>query len=195
MDMSSAYISAVRKNLPRADIVFDRFHVVKLIDEKLTELRRQLSHEATGEQKAVLKGSPWLLLKNPENPDDHRDEEAHLAAALELYEPLAKAYYLKEELRLFWDKTFRWPAQLFVRAWCNRATATGLGPLITMAKTLMRLEEGLLSYFKHRISSAPMEGTNNKIKTVQSQSYGIRDREYFELTLYGLHQTKYALVG
>ena len=64
-----------------------------------------------------------------------------------------------------------------------------------MAKTLTRLEEGLLSYFDHRITSGPMEGTNNKIKTVQRQSYGIRDREYFDLTLYSLHEKKYALVG
>jgi len=195
MDMSSAYISAVENHLPHADIVFDRFHVVKLMNEKLTQLRRQLYHEASADEKSVLKGSRWLLLKNPENLSEERDEEAHLAAALELNEPLSTAYYLKEELRQFWEHTFRWPAQLFLRSWCKRAIATGLSPLITMAKTLTRLEEGLLSYFRHRISSGPMEGTNNKIKTVQRQSYGIRDREYFDLTLYSLHQTKYALVG
>lgn len=195
MDMSSAYISAVRGNLPKADIVFDRFHVVKLMNEKLTTLRRQLYREATVDEKSVLKGSRWLLLKNPENLSEDRDEKAHLAAALELNEPLAMGYYLKEELRLFWAETFRWPAQLFLRSWCQRAIATGLSPLKTMAKTLTRLEHGLLSYFDHRISSGPMEGTNNKIKTVQRQSYGIRDREYFELLLYSLHQTKYALVG
>ena len=195
MDMSSAYISAVRGNLPRADIVFDRFHVVKLMNEKLTTLRRQVHREATGEQKSVLKGSRWLLLKNPENLSGHRDEEAQLAAALKLNEPLAKGYYLKEELRLLWEHTFRWPAQLFLRSWCQRAMATGLSPLKTMAKTLTRLEDGLLSYLEHRISSGPMEGTNNKIKTVQRQSYGIRDREYFDLTLYSLHEKKYALVG
>ncbi|MCM2372774.1 ISL3 family transposase [Rhodopirellula sp. ICT_H3.1] len=195
MDMSSAYILAVRGNLPKADIVFDRFHVVKLMNEKLTMLRRQLFQKATADEKSVLKGSRWLLLKNPENLREDRDEEAHLAAALQLNEPLAKAYYLKEELRTFWGHTFRWPAQLFLRSWCKRAIATGLEPLKTMAKTLLRLEEGLLNYFEHRISSGPMEGTNNKIKTVQRQSYGIRDREYFELTLYSLHQTKYALVG
>lgn len=195
MDMSSAYISAVSGNLPKADIVFDRFHVVKLMNEKLTSLRRQLFREATDDEKSVLKGSRWLLLKNPENLSEQRDEQAHLAAALEINEPLATGYYLKEELRLFWENTFRWPAQLFLRSWCKRAIATELGPLKTMAKTLTRLEEGLLNYFKHRISSGPMEGTNNKIKTVQRQSYGIRDREYFDLTLYSLHQTKYALVG
>ena len=195
MDMSSAYISAVRGNLSCADIVFDRFHVVKLMNEKLTVLRRQVHREATAEEKSVLKGSRWLLLKNPENLSEDRDEAAQLAAALKLNEPLAMGYYLKEELRLFWGHTFRWPAQLFLRSWCERAIATGLTPLKTMAKTLTRLEDGLLSYFDHRISSGPMEGTNNKIKTVQRQSYGIRDREYFELTLYSLHQKKYALVG
>lgn len=195
MDMSSAYISAVRGNLPKADIVFDRFHVVKLMNEKLTTLRRQLYREANDEERSVLKGSRWLLLKNPENLREDRDEAAHLAAALELNAPLAQGYYLKEELRQFWDHTFRWPAQLFLRSWCQRAIATGLAPLKTMAKTLTRLEEGLLSYFDHRITSGPMEGTNNKIKTVQRQSYGIRDREYFDLTLYSLHEKKYALVG
>tara|TARA_A100001391_G_C5067492_1_gene277521 strand:- start:1583 stop:2215 length:633 start_codon:yes stop_codon:yes gene_type:complete len=192
MDMSSAYILAVRGNLPNADIVFDRFHVVKLMNEKLTTLRRQLFQKATAAEKSVLKGSQWLLLKNPENLRADRNEEAHLAAALELNEPLATAYYLKEELRMFWRYTFRWPAQLFLRFWCERAIATGLAPLKTMAKTLMRLEEGLMNYFRHRISSGPMEGTNSKIKTVQRQSCGIRDREYFELTLYSLHPTKYA---
>ena len=195
MDMSSAYISAVQGNLPKADIVFDRFHVVKLMNEKLTTLRRELYREATADEKLVLKGSRWLLLKNPENLNEDRDEEAHLAEALALNQPLAKGYYLKEELRLFWDQTFRWPAQLFLRSWCRRAIATGLSPLKTMAKTLTRLEEGLLNYFDHRITSGPMEGTNNKIKTLQRQSYGIRDREYFELLLYSLHQKKYALVG
>lgn len=195
MDMSSAYISAVKGHLPSADIVFDRFHVVKLMNEKLTTLRRQLYRKATADEKSVLKGSRWLLLKNPENLSEDRDEEAHLTAALKVNEPLAKGYYLKEELRLFWEHSFRWPAQLFLRSWCKRAIATGLSPLKTMGKTLTRLEEGLLNYFDHGISSGPMEGTNNKIKTVQRQSYGIRDREYFELTLYSLHEKKYALVG
>jgi transposase len=195
MDMSAAYISAVQAKLPNAAIVFDRFHVVKLMNEKLTQLRRQLYRQASTDQKAVLKGSRWLLLKNPENLEEDRDEQDRLAEALKLNEPLAIAYYLKEELREFWQEQFKFPARLFLRSWCKRAMSTGLSPLMTMAKTLSRLEDGLLNYFDHRISSGPMEGTNNKIKTVQRQSYGIRDQEYFKLVLYSLHQTKYALVG
>jgi transposase len=68
MDMSAAYRSAVAIHLPKAVIVFDHFHVVKLFNDKLSELRRQLYREATEVQhKAVLKGTRWLLLKSPEN--------------------------------------------------------------------------------------------------------------------------------
>lgn len=195
MDMSAAYISAVKANLPHASIVFDRFHVVKLMNEKLTQLRRTLFQEATAEQRAVLKGSRWLLLKNPENLDGDRDEEARLQEALSLNQPLATAYYLKEDLRQFWNYHFTFPAKHFLWQWCDRAMSTGLKPLMTIAKTLKKLEEGLLNYFRHRISSGPMEGTNNKVKTVIRQSYGIRDEEYFKLVLFSLHTTKYALVG
>lgn len=195
IDMSAAYISAVQANLPQAEIVFDRFHVVKLMNEKLTDLRRQLFHAATSDEQSVLKGSRWLLLKNPENLTEERDEQARLEEALALNEPLATAYYLKEELRQFWNQDFLLPARLFLRSWCERATSTGLKPLMSIAKTLLRLQDGLLNYFNHRITSGPMEGTNNKVKTVQRQSYGFRDHEYFKLVLYSLHQTKYALVG
>ena len=74
IDMSAAYQEAVRTHLKEAAIVFDHFHVIKLFNDKLSELRRSLYHRATAEQKEVLKGSRWLLLKAPENLDPERDE-------------------------------------------------------------------------------------------------------------------------
>ncbi len=67
MDMGPAYIKAVATNLPDAVIVFDHFHVIKLFNEKLTQLRRSLFRKATEEGKGVLKGIRFLLLKNPDN--------------------------------------------------------------------------------------------------------------------------------
>ena len=105
MDMSAAYREAVSTNLPKAKIVFDRFHVVKLFNEKLSDLRRDLHREATDVlQKKVLKGTRWLLLKDPENLDEEKDEKQRLEEALALNEPLAAAYYLKEDLRQFWEQ-------------------------------------------------------------------------------------------
>src|SRR5262249_56625309 len=105
MDMSAAYRSAVSTHLPKAVIVFDHFHVVKLFNEKLSDLRRALYREATDVQhKAVLKGTRWLLLKNAENLDPEKDEKARLKEAPKLNEPLAVAYYLKEDLRRMWGE-------------------------------------------------------------------------------------------
>ena len=73
-DLSPAYISAVITNLPKAVHVFDHFHLIKLFNDGLSDLRRKLYHEAEIMQRQVLKGSRWLLLKNPENLDPkHRN--------------------------------------------------------------------------------------------------------------------------
>jgi len=196
IDMSQAYIAAVDQHLPDAVIVFDHFHVIKLMNEKLTALRRDLFRQATeGLHKQVLKGTRWLLLKNPENLCDERQERQRLAEALQLNEPLATAYYLKEELRQFWEQGTKAGARLFLTSWCRRALQTGIRHLQTMARTLLAHAFGLLNYYDYPISTGPLEGTNNKIKTLQKQSYGLRDKEYFTLSLYALHRTKYALVG
>jgi transposase len=98
--MSPAYTAAVHTHLPEAIHVFDRFHVVKLFNEKLSQFRQELQREAEGPlQKKVLKGTRWLLLKNPENLDAQRHEHQRLEEALALNKPLATAYYLKEDLR------------------------------------------------------------------------------------------------
>jgi transposase len=196
IDMSAAYIHAVETHLPNAAIVFDHFHVVKLMNEKLTRLRRDLYREATEQLgKDVLKGTRWLLLKNPENLNEDKDEPARLEEALAMNAPLATAYYLKEDLRQFWEQPTKAEARRFLDAWYDRAMSTGIKQLVTMARTLAAHVFGLLSYYDHPISTGPLEGTNNKIKTLQKQSYGIRDQEYFKLSIYALHRMKYALVG
>jgi len=195
-DMSPAYIAAVLENLPDAELVFDRFHVVKLFNDKLSNFRRELFREATDAlAKNVLKGTRWLLLKNPQNLDDDRNEPARLEEALELNQPLATAYYLKEDLRRFWEQSSRFTAARFLKSWCARARARGIRFLQKFANTLQGHRHGLLAWYDYPISTGPLEGTNNKIKTLQRQAYGFRDREYFRLKLYALHESKYRLVG
>jgi transposase len=196
MDMSGAYQSAVRANLPKAVIVFDHFHVVKLLNDKLSELRRALYREATDVQhKEVLKGTRWLLLKNAEDLDPEKDEKVRLNEALKLNAPLAAAYYLKEDLRRFWEQPGKRFATTFLDGWIRRAEASGIKIVQQMARTLAAHRSGLLAYYDVMISSGPLEGTNNKIKTMKRQAYGFRDREFFKLKILAIHETKYALVG
>lgn len=196
MDMSPAYREAVSTHLPKAKIVFDRFHVMKLFNEKLSDLRRALHHEATDVmQKKVLKGTRWLLLKAAENLDEERDEKKKLEEALALNKSLAVAYYLKEELRQFWEQPGKKFATLFLDGWIKRAESSGIKMLQQMAQTLAAHRSGLLAYYDVMITSGPMEGTNNKIKTMKRQAYGFRDKEFFKLKILAIHETKYELVG
>jgi transposase len=196
IDMSQAYIRAVALNLPKAILVFDHFHVIKLFNEKLTQLRRTLYREAVDLlQKEVLKGTRWLLLKNPENLDDERNERERLQEALRLNQPLACAYYMKDDLRQIWKQPDKARARVLLDDWIRRAAASGIRMLQKFAKTLAAHANGILAYYDHPISTGPLEATNNKIKTMQRQAYGFRDKVFFRLKIYALHLSTYALVG
>jgi transposase len=196
IDMSKAYVWAVRQHLKEAVVVFDHFHVIKLYNDKLTNLRRQLYREAKGLlQRNVLKGIRWLLLKNKENLDEAKRERQRLEAALELNAPLATAYYLKEWLHEIWNQKCKADAAAELEEWLQAAESTGIRVLTQFAKTLRTYRTGILNYYDYRISTGPLEGTNNKIKTLTRSAYGYREKEYFKLKLFALHQTRYRLVG
>ncbi len=77
----------------------------------------------------------------------------------------------------------------------DRATASGVPMLIKFAETLSLYCRGILTYHDYPIFTGPLEGTNNKIKTMKRQAYGFRDQEFFKLKILALHETRYALVG
>lgn len=195
IDMSPAYISAISQHLPGAAIVFDHFHVIKLFNDKLSDFRRSLYRQARVQDKAVLKGTRWLLLKNPENLRADRGEPDRLRKALELNQPLACAYYMKEDLRQLWSQPSKQAAESFLFDWAGRAWNSGVPMLSKFADTLMAHRTGILAYYDHPISTGPLEGTNNKIKTMKRQAYGFRDMDFFKLKIKAIHQTRYALVG
>jgi transposase len=196
IDMSPAYISAVIQNLPHAQIVFDRFHLIKMMNDKLSEFRRDLYNETRSmAQKQVLKGTRWLLLKRPENLNPERNERERLERALMFNRPLAVAYYMKEDLNELWKQGGYAQAERFLEDWCRQAQETGIRFLKKFAATLLSLRSGILAYYHYRISTGPLEGMNNKIKTMKRQAYGFRDKEFFKLKIMALHETKYALVG
>ena len=135
------------------------------------------------------------MLKNWENLDEQKNEHQRLQDALELNRTLAIAYYLKEELRELWEQPGAFHAELFLQDWCARAQASGIGMLQKFAKTLLGHRTGILAWYDFPISTGPLEGLNNKINTMQRQSYGFRNREYFKLKILAIHRSKYVLVG
>jgi transposase len=195
MDMWVPYINAVLTHLPEAKIVFDRFHIFKLMNTAMDEVRRALYHdEAFLNNRKVIKGIRWLLLKKAENLNEEKDERAHLEQALEINKPLAEAYYLKEELTQLWLQNNRKKADKFLNSWTKRARATTIVELRKFANTLLSHRSGILNWFDYRISTGPLEGFNNKIKVLKRKAYGYRDMEYFALKIYALHENRYGLL-
>jgi transposase len=191
IDMSAAYTKAVTENLPKAWLVYDHFHVIRLYNEKLSNLRRKLYGETKdADMKGLLKGTRWLLLKNAENLDEKRGERERLEKALQANRPLMTAYYLKEELHRIWEQADRERGEEVFERWLRTAEESGVGMLKRFAQTMREHRAGILNYYEERITTAALEGTNAKIRVMQRRAYGLRDEKYLELKIYALHETK-----
>jgi transposase len=164
-----------------------------LINQAIEELRREQQRELDQLGQKALKGNRFLLLRNYESLKP--DHQTRLNALFEANQPLFTMHSMKEQLRLFWEMQDGEAARTFLELWCGDALNSGIKQLIKVGKTLSLYRTGLLNYFKHYITSAVMEGINNKIKTPKRMAYGFRDTEYFKLRLYHLHTQRYSLSG
>ncbi len=153
-------------------------------------------HELTDNMhRKVLKGTRYLLMINPENLKQHEkvDERAQLQEALQLNESLAAAYYLKEDLRQFWNQRSKPAAEKYLEAWCRRADASGIRQVQVMAKTLRGHSTGLLNWYDHPLSTGPLERTYNIIGALPRRAYSYQNYEHLKERLLTLHHTKFTL--
>ena len=181
MDMSGAYAASVRTHAPHAILTFDRFHVIKLMNERLDDLRRELVREAHDDNaKQAIKGLRWLLLHRRDNLE--KDAARRLKRGLTLNAPLQCGYLLKEELAELWEQRNGHTAWAFLREWCAKAKASGIRQLQAMAVTLLRHAKGVLSYYKTGLTSGKMEGINRKIRGLLASAFGFRDHDFLKTT-------------
>lgn len=193
IDMSAAYASSIRKHLPAVAIIFDRFHVTKLLNNTIDKIRRAEYAKCQNKDLRVLKGQRFLLLRNFVDLEDA--QKSSLKRLLEINESLSIAHSMKEQFRLFWQCGSRSEGARFLGWWIIQAVESGVEQLAKTARTLLTHYKGLLSYFEHKIDNGKAEGINNKIKVLKRQAYGFCDQEYFKLRLYNLHKKEYQLVG
>ena len=189
-DLSAAFISSVSENCPKTVHVFDHFHVMKLMNDKLDEIRRvQYNMEKNVNKRKVLKGTRYLLLKNGADICD-KEYKTRLENALAMNRPLSEGYYLKEQLREIWMQPDRKEAELVLLDWVNQARESKVPQLMKMASTVMAYRTGILAWYDCHISTGKVEGINNKIKVLKRTAYGFRDERYFELRLFALHDCR-----
>ena len=189
-DLSVAFIASVIGNCPDAVHVFDHFHVVKLMNERLDDIRRKVySMEKDINKRKVLKGTRYLLLGNGADIFD-KQHKTRLENALAMNEPLSKAYYLKEQLHQIWSQPMKAMAEKVLDDWIRQAEQSKIIQLQKMAVTVKTYKKGILAWYDCHLSTGKVEGINNKIKVMKRNAYGFRDEKYFTLRLYALHDCR-----
>ena len=172
VDMWPAFANSVKTNAPQAEIVHDRFHISKHLNEAVDRVRRS-EHKAlqrTGDDR--LKGSKHLWLFNPENLSDDRWIEFETLKDQEL--KTSRGWAIKEQFRWFWEYRYAGNARKFFDRWYGWATHSRLKPIIKVAKMLKRHLDNILTYFRHKITNAVSEGFNSRIQSIKSQARGFR---------------------
>jgi transposase len=196
MDMSKAYLRAVELYAPPGvKVIHDRYHLVAMMNRVVDKVRRDEYRDRSGQQRAVIKGSRYLLLSAFENVYDDKKKLTRLESLLTLNETLHKVYLLKEDLRLFWEQDSRDKAQAFIETWLEEARSVGNCHLDEISDTVENHMEGILNYYDCPITTGPLEGINNKIKVLKRTAYGYRDMEFFKLRILFIRDTEFALVG
>jgi transposase len=182
IDRSGSYQSVVKEQIPEADIVYDKFHIVSNYNDVIDEIRREECRQAEDdEDKAFIKGQRFNLFKNPWNLKF--EAKKSLQELLAINENLHSAYVLKDALKNLWTYTSIAWAGRYLNKWIGWAEETGLEELIRFSKGLNKARKGLLSYCKHRITSAKIESFNATIKRIIRKACGYRDLDYLYLKI------------
>ena len=157
MDMANAYYSWISENFPNVRIVFDHFHVIKLMNDKLDLVRRRVTAKMDDSQRKQLKGLRFIFLRN--NEDLPEDAKLILKNMRGDFQDLGDAYMFKEALRsIYRQAKDSYHAQIAFRRWCKLAEETGIPELMTMARTIRDKLDGIVTYWTFRhISNAKME--------------------------------------
>jgi transposase len=182
MDMWAPYAKLVREYAVNAQLLFDRFHIVKHLNEAVDAARRELWRELTTKERVDFKGTRWLLLKNPWNLTDHQKER--LSTLVRWNAPLVRAWYLKESFQLFWSYKQPARAKQHLEKWMRSAMRSRLEPFKKFVRMLRSHLEGVLAWTRTRLSNGAVEGMNNKIKSISHRSFGFRSAANFIAAIY-----------
>lgn len=184
MDMWDPYIASTKNHLDDAEkkIVFDKFHIMRLLNEAVDKVRRQEHQRLMEGGEDTLKKTKYLWLYNPDNIPEHKLQMFYKLQAMDL--KVSRAWAIRESLRRLWKYTYLGSARNYFRRWYFWATHSRLRPIIESAKTIHRRLENVLLYCKYHITNALGEAVNAKIQYVKRRARGFRNLNSFKNAIY-----------
>jgi len=184
-DMWPAYLKVIKKKLPNALNVLDRFHIVKKLNEAVDEVRREEAKKMKAEgYEPILKGSRYCFLKNKENLSNN--QHIKLKELLKYDLKSVRAYTLKESFQAFWQYTYPVWADKYLDLWCTRAMRSKLPPMKKFVKTVRKHKALMMNWFRAKkvYSSGSVEGLNRKINLVTRKAYGYKSVDVLKVALF-----------
>ena len=181
MDMWKPFKYSTQNHASQAEIIYDKFHVLKHLSEALDQVRRMEYKRVSEKDRRFIKGQRYTLLSKKANLTLEGRRSLHLL--LKVNRRLNKAYILKESFGQLWEYNHPAWARKFFDNWKDQLRWSRLKPFQDFVDLVERHWEGIVSYCRpdHKVSLGFMEGLNNKIRVIQRRAYGIRDKEYLRL--------------
>ena len=189
IDMSRSYRAAISKWFPKAKIVFDRFHIVKHLNEALDDVRKLFKRKSKSTEVGKWKHTQRALGKNPENLTKQQLEA--LMWIRKEKPDLFMVYQMKESFRKLWEYPTKRGAEIFLTRWIKKMKNLGYNDMIKFCKMVERHREGILNYYLERVTNGPQEGFNNKLNVLRRKAYGYRNMDWFSLKIYQASVPKY----
>jgi len=176
-DMSPAFISGIAEQFPGSSLTFDKFHVMKMVNEAVDQVRREEQHH-----NAELKNTRYMWLKNPN--DLSLAEKEKLGSLKDMNLMTSKAYNFKLSLKDLWTFNDKILAEDFLKKWYYWATHSQIDPIIDAAKTIKSHWNGIINYAETKISNGVLEGINSMVQSAKSSARGFRTTKNLILIIY-----------
>lgn len=181
MDRNASYPKAVKEFCPNAVVIYDKFHIVKNLNDAVDQVRRDETRKAEQDRRLIIKGERYNLFRLRETLTDEQCQR--LDDLLKLNKPICAAYILKESFRQFWGYTNIKRASKFLSQWTMQAVEGGLKPLIRFGQGLLRDKAALLASLQYGFTNAAMERFNGTVSRVIARGFGYRNKSYLFLKL------------
>jgi len=184
-DMWRAYLAVVGKRLSHALHILDRFHIVKLLNEAVDDVRKQEAAKLRKKGVDLLKGMKYTFLKRPENLTENQEKQLNCALN-KRWLATARAYLWKEKFQLFWEYESPHWARRYLHRWCEGAMHSRLEPIKKFVGTVRRHEDLMMNWFeaKKLYSSGAVEGMNRKLNLITRRAYGYRNYDVLKVALF-----------
>lgn len=170
IDMSKAFIKGIKEQLPNAVTTFDKFHLIKLMNEALGKIRAEEARQFP----EVLKKSRFLFLKNHENLTIEEQDRIDTMLANQCFKSV-EAYTHKLNLQNVYFAENRQEAEILLKQWLKKTSKSSIGLIQKMAKTVKDHWDGILSHFESRLTTGYLEGINSLIQAAKARARGYRN--------------------